>query len=89
MTDKQITTIGRCYGCKRTFGFDAQSVTTYLIDPDTGLPPGMTVFGTARDPAPESVARSVREPVCPACVEKAKQTGDPSAAWGSRPPPDR
>ena len=30
MADKGITTIGRCYGCKRTFGFDPERVTMFL-----------------------------------------------------------
>ena len=34
MADKGITTIGRCYGCKRTFGFDPERVTMFLVDPD-------------------------------------------------------
>jgi hypothetical protein len=76
MADEQITTIGRCYGCKRTFGFIPASVTTIMIDPETGLPPGMTVLGTFREPTPEATARSVKEPICPDCVKKAKQLGE-------------
>jgi hypothetical protein len=73
MADEQITTIGRCYVCKRTFGFIPASVMTVAIDPESGLPPGMTVLGTFREPTPEATARSVAEPICPACVNKAKQ----------------
>ncbi|WP_329084552.1 MULTISPECIES: hypothetical protein [unclassified Streptosporangium] len=73
MADEQITTIGRCYVCKRTFGFIPASVTTITIDPETALPPGMTVLGGLREPTPEATARSVEEPICPDCVNRAKQ----------------
>ncbi|MER6949989.1 hypothetical protein ABT294_38835 [Nonomuraea sp. NPDC000554] len=65
MMDKRLTTIGRCYSCGRTFGFDPATVTMFLIDPETTLPPGMTVLGTPREPSPEAVARSVEKPICP------------------------
>ncbi|MEU4540397.1 hypothetical protein AB0G15_36710 [Streptosporangium sp. NPDC023825] len=73
MADEQITTIGKCYACKRTFSFIPASVTTVTIDPETGLPPGMTVLATFREPAPEATARSVEEPLCPNCLDRAKQ----------------
>jgi hypothetical protein len=72
MGDDEITTIGRCYGCKRTFSFIPRNVTMARIDPETGLPPGMTVLGTSREPTPEAVARAVEEPICPDCVGKAE-----------------
>lgn len=56
------------YVCKRIFGFVPDTVTTVVIDPVTGMPPGFTVVRTFREPTPEAVARWVREPVCPACV---------------------
>lgn len=73
MADEQLTTIGRCHVCKRAFAFVPDAVTTVMIDPETGLPPGFTVLGTFREPTPEAVARSVREPVCPACVDRAER----------------
>lgn len=73
MADERITTIGRCYVCKRTFGFIPASVTTVTIDPETGLLPGMTVLATFREPTPEATARSVQEPICPDCLDRAKQ----------------
>ncbi|MEU8385107.1 hypothetical protein [Streptosporangium sp. NPDC048865] len=73
MADERITTIGRCYVCKRTFGFLAGSVMTITIDPETGLPPGMTVLASFREPTPEATARSVEEPICPGCVDRAKR----------------
>jgi hypothetical protein len=73
MGDERLTTIGRCHACKRTFGFIPGSVTTMTIDPETGMPPGMTVLGTHREPTPEATARSVEVPICPDCVHKAKQ----------------
>ncbi|MBT2231624.1 hypothetical protein [Nonomuraea sp. NEAU-A123] len=79
MGDEQIPTIGRCYACKRTFRFTPASVMTAMIDPETGLLPGMTVLGTVREPTPEAVARSVEEPFCPDCVKKAVDFADPPA----------
>ncbi|WP_084963054.1 hypothetical protein [Thermoactinospora rubra] len=73
MADEQIPTIGRCYSCKRAFHYRLASVVTVAIDPETGLPPGMTVLGTFREPAPEAEARAVREPICPACVDRARR----------------
>ncbi|WP_336208575.1 hypothetical protein [Nonomuraea sp. LPB2021202275-12-8] len=73
MADEQITTIGRCYLCKRTFSFTPANVMTVMMDPGTNLPLGMTVSGTFREPTPEATARSVKEHVCPDCVTRAKQ----------------
>ncbi|GAA3788038.1 hypothetical protein GCM10022226_03250 [Sphaerisporangium flaviroseum] len=78
MADEHITTIGRCYACKRTFGFIPATATTVMIDPETGLPPGMTVLGSFREPTAEATARSVREPICPDCVAKAKRFSEPA-----------
>ncbi|MGV9309611.1 hypothetical protein ACWENQ_07805 [Nonomuraea sp. NPDC004354] len=76
MGDEQITTIGRCHGCKRTFGYIPATVMTATIDPETGLPPDMTVLGTHREPTPGALARSVKAPICPDCVTRAKQFRD-------------
>ncbi|MBB5081180.1 hypothetical protein [Nonomuraea endophytica] len=64
---------GRCYGCKREFTFDPAEVETFLVDPETGLPPGLTVLASLRPATPEAVARSVDLPVCPDCIERAKR----------------
>lgn len=73
MPDERLPTIGRCYACKRTFHYDPATVTMFLVDPETGFPPGMTVLGGQRDPAPESVQRAEHRPVCPRCVEQAER----------------
>jgi hypothetical protein len=73
MADEQITTIGRCHMCKRTFGFTPASVMTIMMDPETNLPLGMTVSGAFREPAPEVIARSVKEYICSDCVKRAEQ----------------
>ncbi|GII55509.1 hypothetical protein Pth03_38980 [Planotetraspora thailandica] len=73
MADEQITTIGRCYVCKRTFSFTPASVMTVMMDPETNLPPGMTLSGNFREPTPEATARSVKEYICSDCVDRAKQ----------------
>ena len=77
MGDEQIPTIGSCYTCKRTFRFTPATVTTAMIDPETGLLPGMTVLGTLREPTAEAVARSVKQPICPDCVKKASEFANP------------
>ncbi|GII31331.1 hypothetical protein [Planotetraspora mira] len=73
MADEQITTIGRCYLCKRTFSFTPASVMTVVMDPETNLPLGMTVSGDFREPTPEATARSVKEHICSDCVNRMKQ----------------
>ncbi|MFI7222787.1 hypothetical protein ACIBO5_06145 [Nonomuraea angiospora] len=88
MSEHRETT-GRCYACKRTFSFDPKEVTTLLIDPETHMPPGITVLGSLRPAKPEAVARSADEPICPDCVTKAKQYGEESGSgrsWDSWPP---
>ncbi|MEV4115828.1 hypothetical protein [Nonomuraea sp. NPDC049695] len=80
---------GRCYMCKRTFSFDPKEVMTVLIDPETRMPPGITVLGSLRPAKPEAVARSVDEPICPDCVRRAKQYSEESGSdrsWESWPP---
>jgi hypothetical protein len=73
MADEQIPTIGKCYACKRTFGFTQASVTTIMIDPETGLPPDRSVLGTTREPTPEATARATRQPICPDCLDQARR----------------
>ncbi|WP_188192311.1 hypothetical protein [Nonomuraea sp. SYSU D8015] len=73
MTDEQITTIGRCHLCKRTFSFTPASVMTVRMDPDTNLPLGMTVSGAFREPTPEATARSVEQHICSDCVSRMKR----------------
>ncbi|MEV0383309.1 hypothetical protein [Nonomuraea sp. NPDC050643] len=89
MADEHAQTTGRCHTCKRTFSYDPKEVETVLIDPETRLPPGFTVLGTLRPAKPEAVARSVDEPICPDCVDKAKRfiedTNQPPQ-WKSWPP---
>ncbi|MFC4588816.1 hypothetical protein [Sphaerisporangium corydalis] len=76
MADEQITTIGRCYLCKRTFGFIPASVMTVMMDPESNLPLGMTVSGAFREPTPEATARSVEEPICSDCVDRTRRLGE-------------
>ncbi len=73
MVEKEPSTTGTCVACKRSFEYDPRSVPTILIDPETGMPPGMTVVGSLRPATPEAVARSTDEPVCPQCVTKAQE----------------
>ncbi|GAA3530046.1 hypothetical protein GCM10022419_006250 [Nonomuraea rosea] len=89
MTGEPATTTGRCYACKGTFSFDPKKVETMLVDPKTNLPPGITALGTLRPATPEAVARSVDEPICPECIEKARRiskTLHQPQHWDSEPP---
>lgn len=75
MADKGITTIGRCYGCKRTFGYDPERVTMFLVDSDTAVSPGS-------QPTPEALTRSRQEPVCPDCVRRGRHARqDDGPTW--------
>lgn len=53
--------MGACFGCKRTFCFDPQSVPSLAIDPVTGKTPDL-----GGDPG-----RAVRQPLCPDCCKAA------------------
>jgi hypothetical protein len=76
MADEQITTIGRCYMCKRTFSFTPASVMTVMMDPETNMPLGMTVAGAFREPTPEATARSVKKYICSDCVDRVKRLSE-------------
>ncbi|GAA4054599.1 hypothetical protein [Nonomuraea soli] len=73
MVDDRMPAIGRCYSCKRTFGYQPSTVMMIEVDPETGLLPGMSVTGRFRDPSPEVLARVVKQPVCQECVDRAKR----------------
>ncbi|MGW0807581.1 hypothetical protein [Nonomuraea sp. NPDC002799] len=84
------TMTGRCCSCKRTFTYDPKLVETLLIDPETGLPPGMSALGTLRPARPEAVSRSADQPICPDCLERARRFSEaagnpPSASWDTWP----
>ncbi|MFC4118469.1 hypothetical protein [Nonomuraea zeae] len=89
MTGEPATTTGRCYACKSTFSFDPQKVETMLVDPETNRPPGITALGTLRPALPDAVARSIDEPICPECIEKARRitkTLNLQQQWDGEPP---
>lgn len=82
MPDGNITTIGTCYLCKRTFAYKPGEVFTVTLDAGTNMPPGMTALGTFQEAPAEASARTMDRVVCPGCVDRAKQvqeTGDMSA----------
>ncbi|MCF6472498.1 hypothetical protein FAF44_29490 [Nonomuraea sp. MG754425] len=90
MPDEHETVTGRCFVCKRVFTYDPDEVTTFLIDPETGLPPGFGVLGTMRPAGPEAVARSADQPLCPGCQAGAERYRDsmnpPPPSWEIWPP---
>ncbi len=73
MTDREPQPSAQCVMCKKAFSSDPQSLSTILIDPETGLPPGMTALGSLREATPEAVARSTDKPICADCVARARQ----------------
>ncbi|PZG06780.1 hypothetical protein [Nonomuraea aridisoli] len=88
MPDERAETTGSCYACKRVFSYDPKDVVTFLVDPETGFPPGLTPLGSLRPATPEAVARSVDLPVCPDCVDKARRFGtNPWDGPGTSGPP--
>jgi hypothetical protein len=84
MSDAEVTTIGTCFLCKRTFAYKPGRVFTFKHDPETNLPLGMTVAATWREPSPEAVARAEERVVCPNCVDKAKRLWDGKQRWEGR-----
>ncbi|MBA9050797.1 hypothetical protein BJ996_007635 [Streptomyces phaeogriseichromatogenes] len=64
-----------CFNCQEPFTQCPECVNTIRIDPVTELPPDAVrdeVTGNLRHnptPNPEGFARSVKQPVCDACVE--------------------
>ncbi|GAA2827327.1 hypothetical protein [Nonomuraea rubra] len=90
MSEEREMETGRCFVCKREFTYDPREVITFLIDPETGVPPGFSVLGTMRPAKPEAVARSTDEPLCPDCLDMAERYTDqlnaPPPRWESWPP---
>jgi hypothetical protein len=79
-----MVAMATCYGCKRVFEFDPDTVTTILIDPATGLPPDVDADGNRR-PAPTCPDEACRrDVVCPDCVKRANE--DPRRAELGLPP---
>jgi hypothetical protein len=46
-----------------------------LIDPETGLPPGVTPDGDHVTPSPAATARSRRRPLCQSCLDDVAADG--------------
>lgn len=47
---------------------ERHSAPSLLIDPETGLPPGVSPDGHRVTPSPEAAARARRHPLCPSCL---------------------
>lgn len=66
-----MTLIGivACWVCSAVFAFDPATVPVVLVDPHTGSPPDIDPATGQRQPTPQAaIDRSVRRPLCPACV---------------------
>lgn len=59
-----------CYGCKKPFSFDIDTVPSVDVDPDTMVPPDVDPDTRETLPEPRPVERVVKMPVCPECVSK-------------------
>jgi hypothetical protein len=73
MPEGNLLAIGPCFLCKSRFQFDPDRVTSVFIDPVTGLPPDLAEDGTPKEMDREALARSVRRPLCPSCIDLANE----------------
>lgn len=59
-----------CCGCLTMFHeLERHTVPSLLIDPETGLPPGISPDGRLVTPSPEATARARRRPLCQSCID--------------------
>lgn len=68
MAEPEVIALGQCCVHGGLFEFDPDRVPSVLVDPETGLPPDVNEAGQYREPTAEALARSRREPYCPACA---------------------
>jgi hypothetical protein len=54
---------------------ERHSAPSLLIDPETGLPPGVHPDGHRVIPSPEATARARKRPLCRACVDDVETAG--------------
>lgn len=61
----------KCPCCGRPTMFhelERHTAPSLLIDPETGLPPGISPDGHRVTPSPEATARARRQPLCQSCL---------------------
>ncbi|WP_327740419.1 hypothetical protein OG749_45880 (plasmid) [Streptomyces nojiriensis] len=46
-----------------------------MIDPETGLPPGISPDGHRVAPSPEATARARKRPLCQSCIDDVEASG--------------
>lgn len=73
MSDGVMVAIGPCWLCGNIFEYDPETVHSILIDPQTQRAVDVGADGQQFQPGAEALARSVRQPFCPACVSKVNQ----------------
>lgn len=54
---------------------ERHSAPSLLIDPETGLPPGIRPDGHRVPPSPEATARARRHPLCRSCIDDVETAG--------------
>ena len=64
----QMFAYGACYACGSLFTFNPELVPSVHVDPKTGRPPDVDSDGNPRAYTAAEEARSVREPICSACI---------------------
>jgi hypothetical protein len=60
---------GRCWSCGASLTFNPDLVPSVFVDPVTGRPPDLDVHSRMIEPSDDALARAVRAPLCPDCVE--------------------
>jgi hypothetical protein len=81
----QLIGYGPCWSCGRLFTFDPDLVPSLPIDPETNRPVDVDEHGEpGRAWTAEEYARTVKQPICEACIGK---SNDLRAAKGQPPIP--
>jgi hypothetical protein len=69
MSDGGYIVASPCLLCGRAFTYNPDLVPSVFVDPSTNRPPDVGADGERRVPTADEVARAVRKPLCPECVE--------------------
>ncbi|MEU0720801.1 hypothetical protein ABZ498_26915 [Streptomyces lavendulocolor] len=64
-----------CGGLAMFHELERHTAPSILIDPETGLPPGVSPDGQPVAPTPEATARARRRPLCQSCIDDVQAGG--------------
>jgi hypothetical protein len=68
MSEAGLIAFGRCWSCRRSFTFHPDLVPSLPVDPETNLPLDVDGEGNPREFSVEDYRRSVKVPICSACI---------------------